>query len=418
MAFDDGTQTGVTRSLGVSSGEFQAVRPTYEAVPALVATPGGGDPGYAGSAAVPNLHYVFDDPNDGEPGRDRMLVHGVWELALALAIAAVGFALSQARPGALGGGQLRDLLLAITVLGLLGIAGALSLRAGAPNLAVGGAAVFSGLWVSQHAEGGLLGPAAASVGICAAIGLVQGLVVAGLHVPAWAASLAVLLGIGAWALAQSSVPADVDYSPQDDAYLWFAIVAVVSVVASLFGLAPAVRRGFARFRPVADPSRRRGKAAAVVAVVATTASMTIAGLAGVLIVLLDGRADATAGLELTALGLGVALLGGTSAYGRRGGIFGTIFAACLLALFVAWLGEVAPETPLAWVAVGAIGLGLVATRLVERFGRPMLLPGGVDDESWMPRVHGLAPTSRPWQAPPTPTGGLWSSDEGWGGPPR
>jgi len=193
---------------------------------------------------------------------------------------------------------------------------------------------------------------------------------------------------------------------------------VVSVVASLFGLAPAVRRGFARFRPVADPSRRRGKAAAVVAVVATTASMTIAGLAGVLIVLLDGRADATAGLELTALGLGVALLGGTSAYGRRGGIFGTIFAACLLALFVAWLGEVAPETPLAWVAVGAIGLGLVATRLVERFGRPMLLPGGVDDESWMPRVHGLAPTSRPWQPPPTPTGGLWSSDEGWGGPPR
>ena len=105
MAFDDGTQTGVTRSLGVSTGEFQAVRPTFEAVPALVAgsesDAGQTAGGVAATAPVPNLHYVFDDPNDGEPGRDRVLVHGVWELVLALAIAGVGIALTQVRPGAL-----------------------------------------------------------------------------------------------------------------------------------------------------------------------------------------------------------------------------------------------------------------------------------------------------------------------------
>lgn len=422
MAFDDGTQTGLTRSLGVSSGEFQAVRPTYEAVPALVAGSSSTDTaqqpaGTTPTTVVPNLHYVFDDPNDGEPGRDRVLAHGVWELALALAIAGVGIALTQARPGALGGDQLRDLLLSATVVGLLGIASGFGLRAGVPNLAVGGAAVVSGVWVAQHADGDWFGPATAAIGICAVIGLAQGVVVVGLHVPSWAVSLAVLLGTVVWAANLTVVRADLDYSARPDAYLWFAAVSTFSVVASLFGLAPRIRRGYARFRPVADPARRRSVVAAVIAVVATVVSMVIAGLGGVLIVLVEGQADATAAVELTALGLGAALLGGTSAFGRRGGIFGTIFAACLLALAVAWLTEVRPVAA-AWVAVGAIGVGLVATRLVERFGRPVLLPPTEEEESWMPRVHSLAPTSKPWQPAPTPTGGLWSSDDAWGGPAR
>jgi ribose/xylose/arabinose/galactoside ABC-type transport system permease subunit len=428
MAFEDGTQTGVTRPLGVSTGEFQAVRPTFEAVPALVASSGSdagqstsaaSGAGTTGTAPLPNLHYVFDDPNDGEPGRDRLLVHGIWELVLALAIAGVGIALTQVRPGALAGDQLRDLLLSATVIGLLGMASAVSLRASVPNLAVGGAAVFAGLWVAQHADGQWLAPAGVAVGICAAIGLVQGLVVAGLHVPAWAASLAALLGIGAWAAAQRPVVAEIDYSPQPDAYFWFAAVSVVSVVACLFGLASSLRRGFARFRPVADPARRRSLPAAVIAVVTSVVSMAIAGVGGVLILLIDNRPDAGVALELTMLGLGAALLGGTSAFGRRGGIFGTIFAACLLTLVLAWTAEAYPQVTPAWVAVGAIGVGLVATRLVERFGRPVLLPATVEeDESWMPRVHSLAPTSKPWKPAPTPTGGLWSSDEGWGSPPQ
>ena len=48
----------------------------------------------------PNLDYVFDDPADGEPGRDRMLVHGLWELVLALALAGVGYLLYRARASA------------------------------------------------------------------------------------------------------------------------------------------------------------------------------------------------------------------------------------------------------------------------------------------------------------------------------
>jgi hypothetical protein len=267
----------------------------------------------------------------------------------------------------------------------------------------------------------VLGPAAVAVGICAAIGLVQGLVVVGLHVPSWAASLGVLLVTGSWAAAQRFTQADLDYDPHADAYLWFGGLAAVCVVGSLFGLAPGIRRGFARFRPVADPARRRSRGAAMVAVIATVVSMAVSGLAGVFLTMTGTRPlDGVTAPEWTALGLGAALVGGTSAFGRRGGIFGTLFASCLLVLVLAWAGEVWDTSglTLAYFGAGAIGVGLVVTRLVERFGRPVLLPPSDDDETWVPRVHSFSPTSRPWQPAPTPTGGLWSSDEGWGEPPR
>jgi ribose/xylose/arabinose/galactoside ABC-type transport system permease subunit len=429
MAFDDGTQTGVTRSLGVSSGEYQAVRPTFEAVPALVAT--SGESGYAtGSAAVPsqpapnlqptpNLQYVFDDPNDGEPGRDRMLVHGLWELVLALGIAGVGFALSRSQPGVLRGAELDGLLIVVCLIGLLGMASAVALRAGVPNLAVGAAAAFSGVWLLEHVRGDdWLVPTAVAVGICAAAGLVQGLVVVGLHVPSWAASLGVLLAAGVWMVSHTPPPRPVPgfhFDPTPDAYLWLAVVASASVLACLVGLHSGIRRGFARFRSVADPARRRGRAAAVIAVLATVISMAVAGFSGLLLAYLDAQITTDDGLVLTALGLGAALLGGTSAFGRRGGIFGTIFAACLIALVLSWLDEPAF---IGVVGAAAIGVGLAVTRLVERFGRPVLLPPSEEDESWMPRVHSLAASGKPWSPVPTPTGGLWSGDEGWGSSPR
>src|SRR5262245_23349127 len=48
-------------------------------------------------ATTPSLEYVFDDPAEGEPGRDRMLVHGVWELGLALLTLGLGFLLYRAK---------------------------------------------------------------------------------------------------------------------------------------------------------------------------------------------------------------------------------------------------------------------------------------------------------------------------------
>src|SRR2546429_5613660 len=101
------------------------------------------------------LDDVFDDPQLGEPGMDRMAVHVLWELVLA--IATVGLALwfyHSHKVGVTGSG-LRDLLLSGAVLGFLTIGIGISLRAGVVNLAVGPTAAASALFLASHVERGV-----------------------------------------------------------------------------------------------------------------------------------------------------------------------------------------------------------------------------------------------------------------------
>ncbi len=432
MVFEDSTQARAgARSLGTgfreSSGEYLPVRretSTYEigashSTPLSVVAVGATDSDPTVTLAdrdrvpPPNLDLVFQDPADGEPGRDRMMVHGLWELLLALALAGAGYALSQAQPGALSAIGLRELALATSVLGLVAAASALALRAGAPNLAVGGVAVFAALYLGQHGSGGWFGPAATVIGICALIGLAQGLIVVGLQVPAWAASLAVAVGLIAWSSGKTAGSLGAGYDPAPHAYYWFGGFCLLSVGASVLGLVPTIRRGFGRFRPVIDPARRRGTVAALITLSATVVSSVLAGLGGVLAISVYRDAAPTSGLELTALALGGALLGGTSAFGRRGGIFGTVFAVALLSVGLAYAQAADRTWSVAGVATVAILVGLCVTRLVERFGRPAPARP-TDDDDWSPRVHSLGPAGRSWQPAPTPAGGLWASDDPWG----
>jgi hypothetical protein len=94
-------------------------------------------------------------------------------------------------------------------------------------------------------------------------------------------------------------------------------------------------------------------------------------VAGVL--LAAGRGDAVVpapGLELTGLAIGAALIGGTSAFGRRGGVFGTLLSVVLITLFIRY-AEV-NDWRIAQLAIAAtvIAGGLGVTRVVEHFGRP------------------------------------------------
>jgi hypothetical protein len=212
------------------------------------------------------------------------------------------------------------------------------------------------------------------------------------------------------------------YDARPHAYYWFGAFAALSAMAGLLGMVPALRRAVGRFRSVADPSQRRGMGAAAMVVVATVISSLLAAVGGLLSVWSAQAVDATDGLPLTALALGAALLGGTSAYGRRGGIFGTVLAVALVTVAAAYTAAIHhPWSGFALAGV-AIGLGLAVTRVVERFGRP---DGGTDedDEEWSPRVHSAAgttgaPTARSWQPAATPStpavGGLWASDDAWG----
>ena len=365
----------------------------------------------------PNLDLVFDDPADGEPGRDRMIVHGVWELVLAVALAAVGYLLYRAEASAFSAGGVRTLLLNTTILGLVAAASAVALRVGAPNLAVGAVAVTAAVYYGQHSGAGVQRALLIMLGVAAAVGLVQGLVVVGLQVPAWATSLAVGLGLFAWAADQGPATLTGGYDPAPHAYYWFGGFCAVSLVASVVGLIPTVRRAVGRYRPVADPARRRGVVAALIVVGATMASTLLAGVGGVLSVLVADRAQPSEGIALTSLALGVALLGGTSAFGRRGGILGTIFAAGLVTVGMAYAAASNRSWSAAAFAAAAIGLGLGVTRLIERFGRPSSAVRGQEDEDWVPKVHALTPAGRSWQPASTPSaglGGLWASDDAWG----
>jgi ribose/xylose/arabinose/galactoside ABC-type transport system permease subunit len=145
---------------------------------------------------------------------------------------------------------------------------------------------------------------------------------------------------------------------------------------------------------------------------ATLVATILAGLGGVLMVSQSATANPEDGLMLTGLALGAALLGGTSAYGRRGGIFGTVLAVALITL-IARYSEAAELTLSATVlAAAAVGAGLLVTRLVERLGRPRAAREAMD-EDWVP----LAPASetRSWSTTSaTTSGGLWASDDAWG----
>jgi hypothetical protein len=201
------------------------------------------------------------------------------------------------------------------------------------------------------------------------------------------------------------------------AYYWFGGFVALSVIFGLLGLVPSIRRRFGRLRPVADPAQRRGVIAAVIAVAATVVSAILAGLGGALATAGTGQVNTSAGLELTAIGLGAALLGGTSAYGRRGGVFGTVLAVGVILIAGSYGEATGRNWDPALLAAIAIGVGLVITRLVERFGRPDPGRDDSEDEDWVPQIHSTAAsTTRTWPATTTTTtsSSLWASDEAWG----
>jgi ribose/xylose/arabinose/galactoside ABC-type transport system permease subunit len=399
-----------------------------------------GDPdmGEGRSAMVGSvpLGDVFDDPAQGDPGRDRLTVHLVWETVLLVAAAALAVLLYRENSDALRGGQLDSLLVQATALGLLALGAGISLRAGAPNLALGPAAVIAAVFFAHEGHRGVLPSSAVVVGAAAAAGLVLALFVVGLHVPAWAASLGAAFGGVVWIQqVDGRVRVTGQFDPSDHAFPLFAAFAVAAALGGAFGAAKGVRRLVGRFRPVSDPAEHRGGLAAGLTTIAVMLSMVFAAVAGVLFSASGGATvTATPGLELTGLALGAALLGGTSAYGRRGGVFGTLLAVVLLTLFIRYDDVRGWDISLFAVAAAMLAGGLVVTRVVETYSRPEPIgadAGPVDEDGWVTASPSgtsdpLATTGSGWSSRPDswssaqPTNGrgdAWDEDR-WGSPPR
>ncbi|MEU8260953.1 ABC transporter permease [Micromonospora sp. NPDC048999] len=318
------------------------------------------------------LENVFDDPAHGEPGRDRVAVHVVWEVLLLVGLATVTWLLWRDDADALRGDALRSLLVDVAGFGLLALAAGLSLRTAVVNLAIGPVALAAALHFAEQGDRGLGEVLLPALAVAALGGLALGLAVVVLHVPGWAASLAGAAGVIAYIERRTDpVPVQGGYDPRPTAIYLFVGFAALAVLGGLFGAMRPIRRLVGRFRAVADPARRRGGVAATVATLALIGSTVLAMLGGVLLAAnRSGPITPGSGLNWSVLAVGTALLAGTSAYGRRGGIFGTLFAVSLVTVFLIW-SRAGGWTINRWAIGGAVlGVGLLVTRLVERFGRP------------------------------------------------
>jgi predicted ABC-type sugar transport system permease subunit len=357
-----------------------------------------------------SLDDVFDDPAHGEVGRDRLGVHFAWEGVLLLGALVLGYMLWSGHKSALTGADLKSLLVFVSALGVIATGAAMSLRVAAPNLALGPIAVASALWYAKSSESDLFRTVGWPLAMALAVGLGIAILVVGFQVPAWAGSLVAVLAVMAWI---QSRPEEVEvaggFNPHNRAYYILGGFAALSIVAGLLGLIKPIRRGVGRFRPVADPALRRGGTAATVTIIGLLGSSALAALGGVLLAANAGaagepvRVDGSLGLEWTALAMGAALVGGTSAFGRRGGLLGTILGTAVVALLWVYSDRAGWNISVLLLGGGAVATGLVVTRLVETFGRPLSVDDNPDD--WTDVGVGSATTN--WSATPA-TGDPWS----------
>ncbi|MEU4156051.1 ABC transporter permease [Actinoplanes sp. NPDC026670] len=357
-------------------------------------------------------------PTAEEDGRDRLGIHLGWEVMLLVVAAVLGFLLQREDSAALQRPALDALLVTGAAIGLLTLGAGLTLRAGVPNLALGPIALAAAMQYAENSDKGLAQAVVPALIIAAAGGLAVGLIVTVLHVPAWAATLAASFGVIVYIqLRTAPVEVQGDWDPTSQAFVLFGAFAALAVLGAAVGALAPVRRFLGRMRPTGDPAQRRGTAAAVPALLTLVVSTLFATGAGVLIAATaDGPIVPATGFEWTGIAMGLALLAGTSAYGRRGGIFGTLFAVTALTLFLRYEEIRDLDIALFAIAGSVFVAGLVVTRFVESYGSPYASRVGEDWNAAPSNGANWSPTlPETWNTPATPAPRSDRWDDGpWG----
>jgi hypothetical protein len=337
------------------------------------------------------LRRTYDDY-----GRDRLGIHIGWEIVLLLAAAAIAFLLYRLDPASVKRPALDALLISGTAIGLLTLGAGLSLRAGVPNLAVGSIALAGAVHFAENGDQGVVQAAWPALAVAAAGGLAVGLLIIALHLPGWAASLAAMLGVIVWIqLRVAPVAVQDRYDPSNQAFYLFGGFALLAVIGGALGTVQPIRRILGRMRPHGDPARRRGAVAALPVIGSLVLSSVFAVTAGMLMAAQSTRPIVpNTGLEWTGIAFGTALLAGTSAFGRRGGVFGTLLAVAGMAMFLDYITRRDLDISLYAIGACAIGGGLIVTRLVETYGKPLSAEGVGED----------------WNAAPASANPNWNPD--------
>ncbi|GGM91574.1 sugar ABC transporter permease [Thermopolyspora flexuosa] len=316
--------------------------------------------------STPPPRRVLDDeppPADEPEVRDRVLVHVIWEVLLA--VAAVGLVLANLSQAPAQ--HLTELFGSAAVVGLLAVGLSFSLRTATPNLAVGVIAGGTGALTAVLIRDDWPVPVAIAAGLGAALGtgVLLGLLVMLLSVPAWAVTLgaaAALLAVVSGLTRGATVPADLGTYPAVPAFVVFA---GLSMGGGAVWLIPGVRRALGGLRREGEPAERPGLRAGLGALAGLAGSSLLAGVAGIADLLRQqGAVVPVEAVPVTALA--AVLIGGVSVYGRRAGIFGTLFGVVIMVSAASLLAL--KDTP-AWIvqafAGGMVVAGLLVTRLIE-----------------------------------------------------
>ncbi|MEU5875402.1 hypothetical protein AB0A73_28045 [Glycomyces sp. NPDC047369] len=370
------------------------------------AAPGTGYPAVGNGIDAQSAQPV--DPFAGRPAvtvgyaetapapRDRTVFQFVWEAILLLLTLNALFLVYQRQDEIFGGDATMDAvglqLAALTPLLLTAVGFGLTLRLGAVNLAVPAMPMLvlavPSLFVGENPLVGL----AYTAGAAAVVAIVFTVLTVVFRIPAWLAGLAslVLLAGSFAALLELADLVGATGEPgtwSNPGNLWlFLGAAALSVAGGLLGLVPSVRDRFSKVRGATDGTGDREAASVFALLGGTFLALLLAALGAFAAVVFSGGDESgfagvpgmfvlggDASLTLAPLVLIVVFLAGTSPWGRRGPVFGTVLAAVAVwSLDLVW-NSLAGDRFEQWTGAlyaGLLLLGLFVAFGLDRLGRP------------------------------------------------
>ncbi|MGH8794606.1 MAG: hypothetical protein ACRDXX_18400 [Stackebrandtia sp.] len=374
-------------------------------------------PRYTGGRADPESDRTIRLPigiDADDDTADRLGVHFVLEALLAVGFAGALFAFYRLEGSPLTGASGRDhVIAAIVPLLLVATATAISLRVSAPNLATGAIALTTGVLFAENSSRGVAPALLIALGAALGVGVVLTVLTIVLRTPGWLVSGAVAAAVLLWIAEHVNMSAaaiePIGRLSTSDAWIWLIGAAALSVLGGTVGALRGWRERLGECRDAAVPPARRTRATVMTTAWVLLSSSALAGAAGVWLMWLTADVSVVGRqldpLLLTGFGVAAALLGGCSAFGRRGGILGTVLATGLLAVTLLHSEEAGWRLSPLWILLIATGVGFVATALVERLGRPKA-DGAEAEADPREEIGGLEPADRTILRPPRDHGDI------------
>lgn len=263
------------------------------------------------------------------------------ELSVATAIVALGAVLAVVAPGYFAGDNLRDLLLANAPVLVAALGATLVVLAGQIDISVGSVFAICGVMAGVLAKAGLP-VGAAVIGACligAALGALNGALVAYARIPSIVATLATMVALrdglrwvtqGAWV---QDLPAGFQWLgfAQSTYPLLSAGLTLGLVIAIAWGLRHvAAGRAIYAAGSNREAARLTGIDTRAITCAVFTAAGALTGLAAVLNTVRFNQIPPNAGLGLEMRVIAAVVVGGTAITGGRGTVTGTVLGVILL----------------------------------------------------------------------------------------